>query len=99
MSELRRGQPFDWVLLGIAHVFVTMCLTHTVSAAASGHVSRSDIVRRATTASRLCARLAPGASVWAAVAPVVPRVGRSFSSLQQQHGTSLICKMTVRMLL
>ena len=46
MSELRRGQHFDWVLLGIVCVLVAMGLVNLVSAAASGVEGGSDIVSR-----------------------------------------------------
>ncbi|MFK7896783.1 MAG: rod shape-determining protein RodA [Myxococcota bacterium] len=46
MSELRRGQHFDWVLVGIVGVLVTMGLVNLVSAAASGVEGGSDIVSR-----------------------------------------------------
>lgn len=44
--ERRRGQHFDWILVGIVVVLMTMGLVNLVSAAASGVEGGSDIVSR-----------------------------------------------------
>ena len=50
MSELRvdrsRGQHFDWILVAIVVVLMSMGLVNLVSAAASGVEGGSDIVSR-----------------------------------------------------
>ena len=52
--ERRRGQHFDWILVGIVAVLMAMGLLNLVSAAASGVEGGSDIVSRQMMVMGLC---------------------------------------------